>query len=524
LVRGGVLGLSAPAWGAIGAALGFIAITCWWLTVDRSVPVYDAGEHLEEALIFHKMLQSGDLLGPFNYETVYPPLGHLVGALAAFIGGVNVAAPIIGENLVFVSLLTLGCYQTGRLLFGPLAGTLAAIFVLGSPLLIVQFHVFMLDAPEASLVAVSIWLILASEDFSRTRMAALAGLAVGAGLLIKLQFPFFIVGLVLVALARGGWRNWRGFAIFCFVALLIGSPWYLNHLSEFSHVAQVAGKDPGAQPSAVPPTLSVAAWTWYSWATLNSLLLTPLFLLALGGTAWLVNAVARGGALRGVRLEFLVGLFIAWLGITVTRHHDTRYDIPLMPYLAVIGTGWIVYLRRTPKLVALAVLVVGIGANTLGNTFGVGGNVILPLTHPLPKTEAYSDRIALYKNEGFLVAGPKRDGDVPSLINTLSRNGVRFLTWNTIGTATLEFSTEGISALAYIAGLKVFGSISELSSEPQAAALVYEESPGSGPAPCTRLSSGAGVWVARDNPSTNKVTFYCPYPQPHYYGKALIAN
>lgn len=111
------------------------------------------------------MLQSGDLLGPFDNVLQYPPLALLVGALAMFVGGVNVASPIIAENVVFVSLLTLGCYQTGRLLFGARAGLLAVIFVLGSPLLIAQFHVFMLDAPETALVAVSMWLILASEDF-----------------------------------------------------------------------------------------------------------------------------------------------------------------------------------------------------------------------------------------------------------------------------------------------------------------------------------------------------------------------
>src|ERR1700675_49536 len=90
------------AWGAIVTAVAFIAITCWWLTVDRSIPVYDAGDHLEAALDFHNLIQSGNLLGPFNYTSQYPPLGYIVGAIAAFIGGVNVAAPIVGENLVFV--------------------------------------------------------------------------------------------------------------------------------------------------------------------------------------------------------------------------------------------------------------------------------------------------------------------------------------------------------------------------------------------------------------------------------------
>lgn len=223
---------SDSAWGAIGVSAIFIGLTCWWLTQDRSIPIFDAGDHLETAISYHNLLQAGDLLGPFNHTSQYPPLAHMVGAIAAFIGGVSVAAPIIGENVVFVSLLTLGCYQTGRILFGARAGMLAAIFALGSPLLIAQLHVFMLDAPEAALVAVSIWLLLASDDFSRTRMAAVAGVAVGCGMLVKVTFPLFVAGIVLIALAHGGWRNWRGMAAFAATAAVIGGPWYIDHISE----------------------------------------------------------------------------------------------------------------------------------------------------------------------------------------------------------------------------------------------------------------------------------------------------
>jgi 4-amino-4-deoxy-L-arabinose transferase-like glycosyltransferase len=148
---------SSYAWGAIGVAVSFIAITCWWLTQDRSIPIFDAGSHLETAIYFHEQLQLGHLLEPFNNVSQYPPLAHVVGALAMFVGGVNLATPIIAENLVFVSLLTLGCYQTARLLFDSRAGLLAVIFVLGSPLLIAQFHVFMLDAPETALSVACAW-------------------------------------------------------------------------------------------------------------------------------------------------------------------------------------------------------------------------------------------------------------------------------------------------------------------------------------------------------------------------------
>src|ERR1041385_2559108 len=324
--------LSAPGiygWGAVMAAALFIGLTCWWLTQDRSIPVYDAGDHLETAFQFHSMIRSGDLLGPFNRVSQYPPLALLVGAFSVFVGGVNVASPIVGENLVFVPLLVLGCYQTGKLLFDERAGLLATIFMLGSPLLAEQFHVFMLDVPQASIVAVSMWLLLASEGFSRNRIAFWAGIAVGCGLLIKVTFPIFVAGIVLVLLAQGGWRNGRGLLSFALPALVVGAPWYIAHISDFGMIANLAGTNSGAVAGNLPPLLSTANLLWYFWSTLNSQLFAPLFLLVLIGTAITIRATLRRDAGWELKLAFLVGGFAAWLGISLTPHHDIRYDIPL---------------------------------------------------------------------------------------------------------------------------------------------------------------------------------------------------
>lgn len=254
---------SAPAWGAIGVTTAFIALSWWWLTQDHSVPIFDIGVQLETALTYHNMLQAGSLLGPIDHVNVYPILGHIVGAVAMLLGGTSVASATIGENLVFVSLLALGCYQTGRLLFGRLAGMLAVVFVFGSPLLISMFHVFLLDAPLTALVAVSVWLILASEDFSRVGVAGMAGLAVGLGLNIKVQFALFLAGLILVVLARGGWRNRRGLLVFSAVALAVGAPWYIIHFSELPKMFDLASSGPGTPAGNIPPTLSVDNFGWY---------------------------------------------------------------------------------------------------------------------------------------------------------------------------------------------------------------------------------------------------------------------
>ena len=368
--RFGVSRPSGYAWATFAATIAFIGLTCWWLARDRSIPIYDAGEHLETAFVFHQMLASGNVFGPFNVESAYPPFAFLIGALSVFVGGVKVSSPIIGENLVFVPLLTLGCYQAGRLLFGPRAGMLAAIFALGSDLLTAQFHVFMLDAPEAAVVAVSIWLLLACEDFSRVGVAALAGLAAGIGLSTKVQYPPFVMGIVLMALVRGGWRNWRGLLTFAVVALIVGAPWYLAHLSQLSTFLEVSTANPIVVAGDVPPTFSLASFTWYFWSILNSQLLVPLFALLLAGTIWTIAKLVRER--DGARLEFFAGAFVAWLFITLTPSHDTRYALPLLPYVAIIATGWIVYMPRAVALAALAVLLLGVSASTLGTTFGLG--------------------------------------------------------------------------------------------------------------------------------------------------------
>src|ERR1700722_8716286 len=522
--------LSAYAWGAIGAVVTFITLTCWWLTQDRSVPIYDAGAHLETVLDYHSMLAAGNLSGPLDQVSVYPILAHLVGALATFVGGVSVASPIIGENLVFVPLLALGCYQTGRLLFGRLSGLLAVLVVLGSPLIISLFHVFMLDAPLTALVAVSIWLVLASEDFSRPGVAGLAGLAVGLGLNVKSQFAQFLAGLVVIVLLHGGWRNWRGFAIFCVVSFAVGCPWYLVHLSELGYSLEVAGSSVGAPPGNLPPTFSTDNLLWYFWNVLNSQLLAPLFVLVLGGTLWTVRAVLRGGDKRTARLELLAGGFLAWLAVTITPHHDIRYGLALLPYLAVLGTGWITNLPHKARLAAISLLVVGVCANTLGITFGAfGGEAKIALASPLPETEQLPDRIVFYSTTGFLAGAPNRDGDVPGLLEALHREGVRTVTVSIEQSARPEFSFEGISPLARIAGLSpVLTEKPEFAQSASVATLLHERVAAGAPPPCARISNGAstlitrvrdptGVWVVRYDRAARKLALYCPTRHPQYY-------
>lgn len=187
--------------------------------------------------------------------------------------------------------------------------------------------------------------------------------------------------------------------------------------------------------------------TWYFWSTLNAQLFAPLFALVLAGAAWTIWAVARERISRGLGIEFLLGGFVAWLAITLTPHHDIRYDMPLLPHLAVVGTGWIVYLPRAARVATVAVLAFAVGANTLATTFGVGERAEIALVSAPPEnTQAFPDRVVLYSSGGFLVSGPERDGDVPGLLRALRRHGVRVVAFSNpqnAGGGPPDFSTGG---------------------------------------------------------------------------------
>ncbi len=516
---------SVDAWASIAVTVLFIAITLWWLTQDRSIPVFDAGVRLHQAIIVYEELQSGNLGAAFTATTPYPPFSYLIGALGLWIGGIGIAPPIIAANLVFVSLLALGCYNVARLAFGSRAGLLAVIFALGSPLITAQFHVFMIDAPETAMVAVSVWLIIASEHFSHVWKSALAGFAVGLGMLTKEPFAFFIVGVVLVTLVRGGWRSWRGVVAFVLPVIVVAMPWYLSQLSQVNELAQAAANNQSVAlgPAIAPNRFSVANLTWYASNFVDTQLYAPLFIFAVVGFGWTVVGLMRRRPISPLSWELAIGILVSWLAVTVTFPHDPRYSMPILLYLAVLGVGWIVGLPRLWRLAATIVLVCIATANCLATSFGLGKPVTAKLPGAVSKFLAVSNKVTIYSNTGFLVAGPQRDGDMLGLMRTLRRSGVVAVQWTNLGPHepgpgfTPDFSEAGLKALALIAKLSFEESSFSGGLTMRDALLGHGPVTRAEAPPCIRLSDGTGVWIRLGNPNSPNTKDYCPLRHPAFY-------
>jgi 4-amino-4-deoxy-L-arabinose transferase-like glycosyltransferase len=500
---------SAAAWGSIVVGALFVAATCWWLSQNHGVPVYDAALHLSFAIEAYEALGSGHLLRAFTGSAPYPPLTHLVGALGIFLGGVDVAPPIIAANLVFVPLLALGCYKVGRLAFGPLAGLLAVVFALGSPLIIEEFHEFMLDAPEAAMVAVAVWAILATERFSRPGVCAVAGVAVGLGMLSKETFVFFVAGVALVTAVRGGRRAWRGIVVFAAVALIIALPWYLYELSTIHSLAgEALGPSNAGLPGIAPPRLSVANLEWYFWSSVNLQFLLPLFAFFAVGLAWALAGFARRRPVSRFAPELVLGAFTSWVALTETFVHDPRYGMPMVVYLAVLGAGWISRLPSVARAVMATTLVVIAVANLLGVGFGVGRTIgIGPLTAGFPQP----GRFTLDATNGLWLGAPIRQGDVLGLLRALHRDGVREVRLYSGQESEIEFSIPGIIALARIAELGIASESVDPVRASRRYAFLHHEPPEAGlPTPCTTLQNGMGVWVSLGGSRRPLRWSYCP--------------
>jgi hypothetical protein len=523
---------SLEAWGSIAAVAIFLGITFWWLSQNRSIPVFDAGLHLSLAIDVYEEMGRGNIGQALTLSIPYPPFTYLVGSLGLWIGGIAVAPPVVAQNLVFVPLLALGCYNVGRLAFGRLAGLLAVVAALGSPLITAQFHVPMTDAPETAMVAVAVWLILESERFSRIGISAAAGVAVGLGMVTKEPFAFFVAGVLLVTVARGGWRAWRGLAVFAVVALAIALPWYIHYFSQLKELASSASvaAQPGTYSGIAPPRFSGANLTWYFWNIVNNQLYLPLFAFALVGGAWTIVGLTRRRSISPFDWELTIGAFVAWFAITETYVHDTRYSMPLLLYLAVFAGGWIVRLKRPRRLMASGALVLIAIANTLAISFGVGGFLHLTLPGAEPELLQAPGIVTLYSKNAFVVGKPYRDGEVLKLMRELRRGGTQRIALISLGvhaeppSVTADFSEGGLDAFAQIAKLEVLepGLLSKVSATD--AFLAHGPVESSSAPPCVTLSDGTGVWVWFGDPVTPGTKVYCPYRQPAFYAPVMYSE
>jgi hypothetical protein len=187
---------------------------------------------------------------------------------------------------------------------------------------------------------------------------------------------------------------------------------------------------------------------WYLWAVVNHVLRLPYALLFGGGTIAAIVAYVRRPRKDNLVPELVGGAVIGWILITYYMSlHDNRYVLPLLVYMAVLGTAWIVRLSRRWALAAGGVVAALAVLNLAGVTFGLGSKVAIDLPGA-PKSDLGVGRLTLYSPEGWLVSGPEKAGDVPAILARAKRDGVQNLGFETGG--SVFFNHMGLWAIMVI--------------------------------------------------------------------------
>ncbi len=209
---------------------------------------------------------------------------------------------------------------------------------------------------------------------------------------------------------------------------------------------------------------------------------------------------------------------MAWLALTETFVHDNRYGMSMLVYLAVFGSFWIVRLPRAGRIAATALLVLVALVNTLGGTFGAGGEwkTVLPQALQGPSTQP--NFLMFSSDAGYLVsAAPDRRSDMLGTLKALKRRGVvgvLMLPSEAPNEAAFE---EGLLPLTVIANIQFGEASSTAGLSPTVAVFDREKLDKSSAPPCVRLADETGVWIRLGDPYAAGSKDFCPSHKPQFY-------
>jgi hypothetical protein len=514
--------ISRPGWGAIAATVLFLATTLWWLLEDGRIPIYDSGAHQFTALTYRDAFGNGD---PFLWFTAhnpptYPPLVHLVGALATVFGGISTTTMVFGANLFFVPALALGCYLAGAVLYDRRAGALAAVFALCTPLIVVQFHLFMLDAPQAAMTALAVGLILACRRFERDWVGFAAGLATGGALMTKNTSAFFLLGLLGLVFLRGGWRNRRGLVFFAVGVALIAGAWYVVHLKDQLKYAGGAAVAGSSVLQYDPPALSFADLTWYAWDAANHLLFLPLCLFVLAGIVPAIQRLLPRPSRDDQMLEFLGGGLFGWFVTDLLANNDPRYTMPTIVYLAVIGTGWMTQVSRVRwRRLALGVFLAVCGVTFVSTAFGIGPTLKIG---DGGSYENLRGQVTFLNPDVYLVGKPERAGDMVGVLKAAHAAGVRQVAVDRNSAGAPFFNVPGLSVALREAKLRFTPRAEYTALGPKDIYIVLAPHGSIAAPPCTVVPDG-DVYFERGSdvrPLAQATNLWCPRDPDRTYAVA----
>ncbi len=305
-----------------------------WFTSIRQTPFPgDEGNHLQSIMSF---FHNG--IGTLR-ESVYPPFFYFVSIIVHHVVGTSMQASI-AVNILFLFALVLGTFGIARhITQSEAAATFAAMLVVAYPMTVNLSRMAMLDFALMGMVALSAWLLLETQSFSRRGASLAFGLTCGLGMLTRGSFAIFLAGPVIVEIAlafrsdshdesRNLMRAFQNFCLAAAIGLALAGVWYLPDFQRkisfgFSRVLL------GANHAQID-FLSHEGLMFYPFTLIDTALSPWLFLpFVMSIPLFLKNSAIW-------RAQLASWIIFPWLVFSNMPWKLARYMAPALPALAII--------------------------------------------------------------------------------------------------------------------------------------------------------------------------------------------
>ncbi|MGD8627425.1 MAG: glycosyltransferase family 39 protein [Anaerolineae bacterium] len=229
-------------WLLIGGLVLFHAANNWiWLSENVTSTGWDKPRHLARSLNYSQMLSPvtiRSLFGVMISDPVRPPLFPTSATIPYKLFGytADVATMV---NVLYMAIALAATYGIGRRWGGRRQGMAGAALLALFPMFYSMSRYFYLEFALTAMVALTVYLMLASDGFERRGVSLLFGLSLGLGLLTKRTFVVFAAGPVVVGVLGAGllpalWRRvkqrpriyWRQALVALGAGLALAALWY----------------------------------------------------------------------------------------------------------------------------------------------------------------------------------------------------------------------------------------------------------------------------------------------------------
>lgn len=195
------------------------------------------GMNFLESLIIYEDVKGGHELDSLPSPFIYPPIYSIVKILFYALFGVS-SHIAVTSDLLFLFLLMLFTYLSGRHIHSGFSGLLAASLLALSPTVAALSRALQLEYAVLGIVAPSFYALLKTDYFHDRKWCFIFGLTVALGILTKWSFSIYLIGpfivTLLVEIVKKRSLPVLNLCLNLFLAmlplLLIAGPWYMDNL------------------------------------------------------------------------------------------------------------------------------------------------------------------------------------------------------------------------------------------------------------------------------------------------------